>query len=378
MPEAPAGLTRGREGGILRATMNIRRAWIPFALMALGMALRFAPGPGTPAGQMEFLSLPLEIDRRYRSMEGPAELRKVRLEPKAPSELLWVTGMRTRIVGPDGRSPRSPEFMCHVNVDYDPAAHAKLFDTARKGSARLFTLSQGQLEMEFPRGYGIPIRSDEWLSIYAQVLNHNAVGKPFSVRHRLLVDFVRDRDLLMPYKPLYPSSAFGMALLEGEHGFFGMKSAPPGSLQSCHPGAIAPNAPPGSDYVDRYGRKFTGHWVVKPGREERRTLVTKIMSLPYDTTIHYIAVHLHPFAESLELRDLTTQKSLFKSRARAPRTGVGLEHVDSFSSAAGIPVYRGRHYEIVSVYNNTTPADQDSMAVMYLYLLDKDFQPPRT
>ena len=37
------------------------------------------------------------------------------------------------------------------------------------------------------------------------------------------------------------------------------------------------------------------------GREVNHTPVTSLMALPFDTTIHYIAIHLHPFAESVEL-----------------------------------------------------------------------------
>ena len=101
------------------------------------------------------------------------------------------------------------------------------------------------------------------------------------------------------------------------------------------------------------------------------------MNLDYDTTVHYIAVHLHPFAESLELRDLTTDQTIFKSKAKNFKDEIGLEVVDFFSSKEGILLYKDHDYEIVSVYNNTTEEDQDSMAVMYLYLLDKKFQDKR-
>ena len=56
---------------------------------------------------------------------------------------------------------------------------------------------------------------------------------------------------------------------------------------------------------------------------------------------------------------------------------IGLKHVDSFSSKAGIPIYKNHDYEVVSIYNNTSGVNQDSMAVMYLYLLEKDFQKPQ-
>jgi hypothetical protein len=113
---------------------------------------------------------------------------------------------------------------------------------------------------------------------------------------------------------------------------------------------------------------------VEPGREENRTLVTQLMRVPYDTHIHYVAVHLHPFAESLELRDLTTGETVFKSRARNFEQGIGLRHVDYLSSAEGLPVYRDHEYELVSVYDNTTGEEQDSMAVMYIYLRDLELE----
>jgi hypothetical protein len=101
------------------------------------------------------------------------------------------------------------------------------------------------------------------------------------------------------------------------------------------------------------------------------------MQIPYDTTAHYIAVHLHPFAESLELRDLTADKSLFKSAVENFEGRIGLERVDYFSSVEGIELFKDHEYEIVSVYDNTTDEEQDSMAVMYLYLRDKVFDKDR-
>jgi hypothetical protein len=87
-------------------------------------------------------------------------------------------------------------------------------------------------------------------------------------------------------------------------------------------------------------------------------------------------VHLHPFAESLEFRDLTAGTTIFKSKARNPKDRIGLDHVDAFSSAEGVPLFKDHQYELVSVYDNTSGVDQDSMAVMYIYLLDREFEKP--
>ena len=95
-------------------------------------------------------------------------------------------------------------------------------------------------------------------------------------------------------RPLYPTSAFGMVLVEGDGGV-------PGRGEKPHDEAHGPGCLPGqpaSDgtYEDDLGRVFSGHWVVKPGREVNRTNVTRQHApLQFDTTLHYVAVHLHPF-----------------------------------------------------------------------------------
>jgi hypothetical protein len=120
-------------------------------------------------------------------------------------------------------------------------------------------------------------------------------------------------------------------------------------------------------------------WWLKPGRQVNRTNVTDQLALPFDTTVHYIGVHLHPFAESLQLKDLTTRQVLFTSRARNFSQGIGVASVDTFSSAEGIPVYRDHQYELTSVYHAPdAPAEprQDAAASMFLFLFDKHFKKP--
>lgn len=328
---------------------------------------------------VEFISKTYFMNRVYKSMEGPSSSQEiVLLETKTP-ELLWITGYRTIVVGPDGKTPINQEFMCHNNIDYDVNRHRTLFGWSKHLSftPRMFTLSQGQFSIEFPEGFGIPVMSNETFTLSTQVLNHNIKDKEIEVRHRVFVDFVRDKDLQQPLKPLFSTNAFVMALLEGPDGVYGVQN--PNEIQekaSCLPGLHAKSAKGQSLYSDGYGRRFSGHWVVKPGKEVRHTRVTDIMNIPYETTIHHIVLHLHPFAESLELKDITTGETLFKSYAKAPKKGIGLAKVNEFSSVEGIKVYKDHEYDLVSHYNNTTSVDQDAMATMFIYLLDKEFKKP--
>lgn len=352
-------------------------------LPAIGCGRDASAADQSPTVSKTILSRTYQIDQKYRSMMGPYSQEQVRLlDSEAPDddggdasfdadEVLWITGYRAVMVDGDGTSPQRQEFMCHSNLDIDAVAHRRGFDTTATFSSRLFTLSQGQQTIAFPPGFGIPVKASEALSLTTQVLNLNAEGEQFSVRHKVTIDFVRERDLEQPLIPLFPTSAYGLQLIEGESGYFGLEQPDP---EKHGPGCLVGESASEHSYDDGLGRLFTGHWVVPPGREVNRTLVTKVLRIPYDTTVHYIAVHLHPLAESLTLRDLTAGEDVFASTARNFEDRIGLAEVQAFSSVEGIQIYSDHEYELVSVYNNTTDEPQDSMAVMYIYLRDQELE----
>src|ERR1043166_2133461 len=155
---------------------------------ALTTSILLLAGGGTraadvPTHHAEFLSEPYTIDRIYKSMAGPEGKQIVRLWTADPPELLWITGYRVRVVGADGTSAVSQEFMCHNNLDYNPLDHARVFGSPPGFSTRLFTLSQGQFAVDLPAGFGLPIMSNETLYLSTQVLNHNL--KDAHIRRRL-------------------------------------------------------------------------------------------------------------------------------------------------------------------------------------------------
>ena len=323
-----------------------------------------------------------KIDRIYRSMEGPLERQEVNFTDGGSPLLLWIVGYRTEIVEAETHSLLSPEYMCHNNLDFDTVAHRKLFvqqgfDERGFKETRVVTLSQGQLSMQLPKGFGFPIMSSENLRLTTQVLNLNDPNIDISVQPKISLEFMMERDLKTPLRPLLPTFAGVEALVEGEEGIYRPNVISNVYEQtSCSPGQHALHAKTVGLYEDISGRTFSNHWIVKPGREVRRTRVTRQMGIPFDTTIHYIAIHLHPFAESLMLRDVTADRDLWVCHPKLRKKGIGLEHVDDYSSPEGIAVYKDHEYELVSVYNNTSGVDQDAMAVMYIYLLDKAFKKP--
>jgi hypothetical protein len=318
------------------------------------------------------------IDRKYRSMVGPSSLQKVQLLDGDVPELVWIVGYEAVVVEPESPTQVSQEFMCHSNLDFNPRSYWEHFKSNASMSGRLFTLSQGQQNVRFPRGFGIPMMSNEQLGLATQVLNLNLESPDLEVRHKVTIHFVRDKEAKQEMKPLFQAAVQGFKSLEDKEAHYGVSAEESSTEEHGSGCSVGMPAMAGDADKDQYGQKFTGHWVVKPGREENRTLVTKFLQLQFDTTIHYIAVHLHPFAESLELIDRTDGKTIFKAHVKASGGKVGIEHIDHLVSVEGIPIYKDHEYELVSVYNNTTAEDVDSMAVMYMYLLDENFKKPST
>jgi hypothetical protein len=124
--------------------------------------------------------------------------------------------------------------------------------------------------------------------------------------------------------------------------------------------------------ADAHGQKFTGHWIVKPGREVNHTRVTNQLRLHRDTTLHYAAIHLHPYAESLSFRDLTTDEIVFEVKGRSAKDRIALEHVEHVTSQEGLPLFKDHEYEVVSVYENDSGVDQDAMATVFFYIRAND------
>lgn len=313
------------------------------------------------------------IDQKFRSMMGPKSVVDGALTEANPPELLWVTGYRAVMMDAAGEEQRPQEFMCHANLNIDMQAHRKRFKWKKNASRRLFTLSQGQYEVHFPPGFGIPIGSDEEISVEMQALNLNEEGEPFQVRHKVTVEYVRDAELTKPMRPLFMKAATGLVSLGDSKAHYNVPDPDPSEHgEGCMVGERAA----GNVRTDKLGNEFSGHWVVKPGREENHTLVTQWMKIPFDTTVHYVAAHVHPFAESISLRDLTTGETVFRSKAHNFEDRVGLERVEHYSSVEGFEVFADHEYEVVSVYNNTSGQEQDSMAVLFMYALDQEFSVP--
>ncbi len=341
--------------------MNLksRSILITLTIASLLISAKFSHAEHDHSYTKEVVSRIFHVDRRYPSMRGPRTELELRLGSNTEEELLWVTGYEAVVTDDTGTNTLSGEYLCHSNV----------FASSR-AKQLLFNLSQGQQQIILPDGFGIPVRASEPLELVTQVLNLNPGETPINLRFKLRVHFLRDREQARPMTPLTAKAAFSMALLKGPDGDYGMEPGSQNSHAECSHGEQASS----SLYEDEFGRKFTGHWLLKPGREVNRTLITNRFALPFDTTMHYVAVHVHPYAESIELRDVTANLTLFKSNITRFESRSGIAELPHFSSSEGVSLYRKHQYEIITVNNNDTNEVQDSMGMLVIYYVDRDFQ----
>jgi hypothetical protein len=326
--------------------------------------------------EVDFLGPELSIDGIYPSMRGPAGSDLLALKPNS-DELGWMTGFKSVMVGADGKAQTSQEYMCHTNLDLEALEqHIQPRGIERFNPGRLFTISQGQQEVVLPHGFGIPIRMGQPMAAAVQALNLNnhEIEEALNVRHKLTFRFVEDSKVKGEMIPLFTKSGVVLKALEEENVHYGADHQDEMAGGGCLVGNPAVDD---GKFEDENGHPFTPHWVVNKGVEKNQTVVTEMLDLPYDTTIHYILAHVHPFCESLELRDLTTGESVVKLEMKQESGKIGLSHTEHFQSVEGLPLYKDHAYEMLSVYNNTSDKDQDAMAVMIFFLKDKTFSAER-
>jgi hypothetical protein len=337
--------------------------------------------------RVEIISKPYALDKIYMSMTGPSGNHPVNcLLPNEKPQLVWLTGLQTEVLDADSRQNISPEFCCHANLTFDPKKispeqHNAEFGNSTHMDWRFFTLVPGRLGMTLPAGYGVPVLSDTPLDFFTMALNLNVRDRVVDVRFKTTIDFVRDADATTPMKPLFRRALYVTQPLAGS-GMEHMKIC--ASMSHPGEGCGEPMAKTTNTVVStkdgvqaQFGSDVTYHWMVPPGRHTYRAkVVVSQFNLTAPTTLHYATAHLHPYGESLELYDITAQKSVLKINAEDYRDKVGVARMGEFQSEDGILVTPDHQYELRAEYNNTTSADSDAMAILYLYLLEKDFHGP--
>src|SRR5437667_8220782 len=119
------------------------------------------------------------------------------------------------------------------------------------------------------------------------------------------------------------------------------------------------------------GEDLMNQWSVPPGPHVYTMEITPQLNLPFDTTIHYATIHVHPFARGMELRDLTTGTTVFRLNSQDWPDRVGVAYGEEFNSIEGIPIQGDHRYELSAEYDNTLDVDTHAMAILSLYFPEK-------
>lgn len=342
-----------------------------------GPVLELFTQPQSTKGQIqtsEWVSFEIIVDDIYKSMMGPGRQDYISIDSQA-SELAWMTGFEVEVMKEDGDTPAGQHYLCHSNLDIaDVNQHYMLVANKLFNPGRYFTISQGQKEAKLPKGMGIPVNTRHALNWSGQALNLNQKPEsPIVTRQKVQLKYILDRDTTEPMKPLFSMSLVGLKTVGDKPAVYSMSHD---GKQSQFEGAgclIGTSAVKDGVFTDKQGNSFASHWNVAPGVENNTTLLDDILTLPYDTKLHYAMVHVHAFCESVELFDLTENKSVLSFDCTQYPDKVGLLKTQQFSSLEGVDLYKDHSYELRSRYNNTSGVGQDAMVVLYLYMEDKEF-----
>jgi len=311
-------------------------------------------------GHYRMVSPTLLIDGIYKSMEGPKASNYVQLS--ADSSLVWITNFDVKALDAETNRRISNDFICHTNIDFNDAAYFSSFgldDRIGQQYPRMTSLSHGLEHFAFPKGFGIPMKGNELLYVTTETLNHNEPDIRKWVKHEIDIDYTRER-----LKPLMSRTVFIELPYDKEDPFKGPLD--PGATQ-CLPVETKNHS-----YTDTNGQAYSGHWVIPPGKRVYRASIDGMLQIKDSARLHAAAIHVHPFATSMTLRDITTNRTIFRNRIYNHRNRIGIDKIEDFVSENGIVLYADHHYELVLETNNTSPVNQDMMGSAFLFFYDSE------
>ena len=312
--------------------------------------------------QYKMISPAFLIDGIYKSMEGPKASNYVQLSQD--STLLWITGFHVKALDSKTKKPISNDFICHTNIDFNDANYWTSFhltDRIGKQYPRMTSLSHGLENFSFPKGYGVPMKGNDWLFVTTQSLNHNLPDANYLIKHEVAIDYLKDNQSI---KPLMSRTVFIMLPYDKNDPF--KEPLDPGANQ-CIPVETKNHS-----YDDGKGNMLSGHWVIPTGKNTYRSSIDGQLQMTDSLRLHAAAIHVHPFATSILIFDKTANKVIFKSNVTNHQKNIGLSKIDAFSSEAGIWMYQNHHYDLVMEVNNTTAIPQDMMGSMFLFFYDAE------
>ena len=304
----------------------------------------------------------LLVDDIYESMDGPQAFIYLDINPNN-SKMKWITGFKAQVIQ-NGTKAHNNDLLCHTNIDFYDAIHYKNLNIPKRINIvypRLGTLSNGTNELNFPAGFGFPVARDDKFIVASRTLNHNIKDAFFKVKH--YIDFkIEDGD--KPLKPLMPRALVMLQNFDKEN--------PYNPDLSLDPTLCTPVDLKSHTYEDNKGVVLSSHWVLPSGNTQYEYDITYQLALKEDATIHAMIAHLHPYAKTFSLYDMTADEVVYAFECENYDQKIGLKNVPTYSSVKGIKLHADHKYKLILVTTNTSSASRDMMAVLYAYVYDRE------
>lgn len=301
------------------------------------------------------------IDGIYKSMEGPKATNYVQLT--TDSTLVWITSFEVKALDSKTKKIISNDYICHTNVDFNDVNYYTalgLKDRIGVQYPRMTSLSHGLEKFELPKGYGIPMKGNDYLFVTTQSLNHNFPDENRTIKHEVSISYSKEKNI----KPLMSRTVFIQLPYDKKDPF--KEPLDPASNQ-CIPVETKNHS-----YSDANGNMLSGHWVIPKGKKTYKSSINEQLQIKDSLRLHAAAVHVHPFATSITLFDTTANKVIFRSNIINHKNSIGLTKIDALSSEEGIWMYKDHDYILTMDVDNTTSTEQDMMGSMFLFFYDQE------
>ena len=314
------------------------------------------PGPEENAAKEEqatktavYILGPAWIEqKKILSMEGQKLEQKISLINDPGVSSVWLKSLTIEILDENG-TIKTADFLCHGVLKMD---YRNVHD--KQHSSLVPSLGYG---VTLPAGYGMPY-DDLKTSALLRVVTLNLNAAPaFNARYRATVKYISNED----------AKKLGLKSIHSLHVSITREDIVAQNRMLALP-TETNNMQDDPNLCD-HGNPSPNNFIVTPGRHTYTKVFPHDHPIYRGGRIYTYMRHLHAYAESVELIDQTTGKTVLPAAppeagdlAASPKTYLVV------SIPEGVSIDPSHTYAIRTVYNNTTNESVNGMAQLGLYI----------
>ena len=284
------------------------------------------------------------VNDRIRVGEGPV-LGWEDLLLEVYPEKVWLTGVDVRVQSAEGEEGNS-QLLDLLTVGWTyPEEHARRFYPEKTVSPVFFRLSHPSQGVELPAGYGIPLWSNEPLTLRVRWRNQDIYQKDTEVKAVVRLHFVRDRILKQPLIPVLPGDLFVAAPTSGHYQYNSRDKwveAPRGLSENAE------------IFADGYKQNFSQDWLVAESQEDVSFRMTGLIPHLPGGKVVYATAYAYPPTRSVGLEIGSSELNL---------------RPDSFASESTLELTEKSDI-VVHVNQDISQASKPNLTRLLLYFED--------